>query len=268
MGDKKSPEKSATKLIYGVVHRNLTFPIVGMHKRIEIVLVTEGELTMRINKDMRTIQAGHAVYLDSYDAHSFHTYKENTCAIIEFYPEFCREIYAPFYSWLSTHTITDKVIEIPDEIMQCVKYLLPKDTERMEFYDEVPSHFFALLAPLFHAIMTKSASVEEKRQSDSVYNRAAAYIIDNYDKPLSREAVAQKVGVMPESLSRIFSKKMEMTFTEYVHYVRLNVSLRMLEVGENISSAALLSGFDSVRTYNRVFKKFYGKPPREYLKSL
>lgn len=255
-----------SKMIYGVVRKNLNFPFVGMHRRIEIVLVTEGELTMRINSELRTVKPGYAVFLDAYDAHAFYTYNESCCAIIEFFPEFCREIFAPFYNWLSAHTVTDKVIKIPDEIFNCVLYLLPKKTDEMEYYDELPSHFFAILAPLFHAIMTESNNIHENKQSIDLYNRAANYIIENYDKELSRETVAYHVGVRPQSLSRIFSRKMQMTFVEYVQYVRLQVSLRHIESGENISSAALLSGFDSIRTYNRVFKRFFGKTPREYLK--
>jgi AraC-like DNA-binding protein len=33
-------------------------------------------------------------------------------------------------------------------------------------------------------------------------------------------------------------------------------------------SLALDSGFDSLRTFNRNFKKFYGMPPKEYFKSM
>lgn len=263
---KSTPE--SPRVIYGVVRKNLNFPHVGMHRRIEIVLVTDGELVMRVNRDTRSVQAGYAVFLDSYDAHSFRTDHKSTCAIIEFFPEFCREVYAPFYNWLSNHTITDKVIKIPEAIMNCVLYLLPREAEHMEYYDELPSHFFAILAPLFHAIMTESKSVFEKKKFDSAYARASEYIVENYDKDLSRERVAAAVGVRPQSLSRIFSNRMQMTFVEYVQYVRLNISLRLIEGGETISAAALSSGFESVRSYNRAFKKIFHKTPSEYLKSL
>ena len=259
---------TSSRMIYGVVRQNLNFPYIGMHRRIEIVLVTEGELVMQINRDIYKITPGHAVFIDAYDGHSFRTYNKSTCAILEFFPEFCREVYAPFYNWLSNHTLTDKLIKIPDEIFNCVLYLLPKNAEQMEYYDELPSHFFAILAPLFHAIMTESRCIAEKKQSNDVFMRAADYILENYDKELSRDSVASVVGVRPQSLSRIFSKKMQMTFVEYVQYVRLNSSLRKIEGGETISAAAYASGFESVRTYNRVFKKFFGKTPSDYLKSL
>ena len=223
---------------------------------------------MRVDQDMRSVPAGYAVFLDSYDAHSFHTDKTSTCAIIEFFPEFCREVYAPFYNWLSNHKIADKVIKIPDAIMNCVLYLLPQDVEYMKYYDELPSQFFAILAPLFFAIMTESKCVVEKNKTDRAYVRAAEYIVENYDKDLSRDTVAAEVGVTPQSLSRIFSNRMQMTFGEYVQYVRLNISLRRLEERNTISAAAYSSGFESVRSYNRAFKKFFHKTPSEYLKTL
>ena len=253
---------------YGVIRRNVTFPKFHMHRRIEIVLVTEGELTMQVNRDVYSITPGHAVFIDAYDGHSFKTYDSSVCAIIEFFPEFCREVYAPFYRWLSSNTITNRVISIPKEIFGCVISLLPKDEEKIEYYDELPSRFFAILAPLFHAIMENSETVPGKKQYDDLYMRAAEYIVLNYDNDLSRSVVASAIGVRPESLSRIFARRMHMTFTEYVQYVRLTYSLRKIESGEKISSAALSSGFDSIRSYNRVFKSFFEKSPREYLNSL
>ena len=98
--------------------------------------------------------------------------------------------------------------------------------------------------------------------------RTAEYVMENYDKPLTRESVAAHIGIRPQSLSRIFSKKLQMTFVEYVQYVRITQSLRKLESGESVSDSAYTSGFESIRTYNRVFKSIIGKTPSEYLKSL
>ena len=264
----KRASSPSAEMVYGVIHKDITYPNFHSHRRTEIVLVTEGVLTMQINKEVYDIEPGYAVFIDAYDGHSFRTNESSTCAVIEFQPEFCKEIYAPFYNWISNHTLIDKLIKIPDEIFSCVTYLLPKCHGKRECYDANPSRTFAMLAPLLYAIMSEGKFVSIQKQPRNSFIRIADYVVENYDKPLTRESVASHVGIRPQSLSRIFSKKLQMTFVEYVQYVRITQSLRKLEGGESVAEAAYSSGFESIRTYNRVFKSILGKTPSEYLKSL
>ena len=79
--------------------------------------------------------------------------------------------------------------------------------------------------------------------------------------------MAEDIGVSKYVLSRIFSKTFHRNFNQYLNDERLNYAIRCLEHSDlSITQICMDSGFDSQRTFNRVFKERYKVTPREYRK--
>ena len=69
------------------------------------------------------------------------------------------------------------------------------------------------------------------------------------------------------TLSRVFSGIFHKNFKQYINEHRLNYASAMLECSnEDITSIYLDAGFESQRTFNRVFKDRFRMTPREYRK--
>lgn len=70
-------------------------------------------------------------------------------------------------------------------------------------------------------------------------------------------------------LSRMFAKTFHCNFSKYVNGVRLNYAVAALEnTMDSITNICLDCGFESQRTFNRVFKDRYKITPREYGKRM
>jgi AraC-like DNA-binding protein len=70
-------------------------------------------------------------------------------------------------------------------------------------------------------------------------------------------------------LSRMFAKTFHCNFSKYVNGVRLNYAVAALEnTMDSITNICLDCGFESQRTFNRVFKDRYKITPREYRKRM
>ena len=99
---------------------------------------------------------------------------------------------------------------------------------------------------------------------DLVY-QSVEYVAKNFREKISLEQMAYDLGVSKYVLSRLFSKIFHCNFASYVNGVRLNYAMSMLEgTNEPITNICFDCGFESQRTFNRVFKERYRISPREY----
>ena len=87
----------------------------------------------------------------------------------------------------------------------------------------------------------------------------------NFTHDCSVLSFSNKMGYNPDYVSRLFKKKMGISYTQYVNARRLNNAVYLLLNTDNSClNCALESGFDSLRTFNRNFKQFFHTTPKEY----
>jgi len=86
------------------------------------------------------------------------------------------------------------------------------------------------------------------------------------DPNLTREQVAAELGTNKLYLSRAISEHCSMTFLEYTNHLRLECAKAMLlcDHTTKIEAIAACSGFNSVRTFYRLFQKYYRLTPSEF----
>ena len=94
-------------------------------------------------------------------------------------------------------------------------------------------------------------------------------IAKNFREEISLEKMAYDLCVSKYVLSRMFVKTFHCNFSKYVNGVRLNYAAVALEnTQDSVTNICLDCGFESQRTFNRVFKDKYKMTPREYRKRM
>ncbi|NSW92413.1 MAG: response regulator [Firmicutes bacterium] len=97
-------------------------------------------------------------------------------------------------------------------------------------------------------------------------NRVKNYLHKNYQNNISLSLVAREMGVSSSYLSRVFTKKVGCSFINYLTRVRLSAGLEyMRNSNMKIYEVAEKVGYSSAEHYSRMFKKVFGKSPKEYL---
>ena len=96
--------------------------------------------------------------------------------------------------------------------------------------------------------------------------KAKEYIGERFtEESLSREEVAETVGLTPSYFGKVFSKETGMSFTDYLASVRIERAKELLATTQkNISEIALEVGFGSQSYFGYLFRKKEKKSPREY----
>ncbi|WP_245697200.1 AraC family transcriptional regulator [Paenibacillus oryzae] len=94
---------------------------------------------------------------------------------------------------------------------------------------------------------------------------AEQFIKDNYQEPLTLEAVAEVIHISPRQLQRIMKSQIGSTFSDYIESIRLDHVCRELAESRNtIDQVAVRNGFSSANYLHRVFKKKLGITPQQY----
>ena len=86
-----------------------------------------------------------------------------------------------------------------------------------------------------------------------------------YATPLRIEDAAEACGCSQSHFMRWFKKMTGQGFTAYLNDHRLNLAAELLRITDaTVLDIAGRVGFDNLSYFNRLFKRRYGMPPREY----
>ena len=98
--------------------------------------------------------------------------------------------------------------------------------------------------------------------------QTVSYIAAHYTEELTLPRMAHDLGISQSALSRIFSGTFHMNFNCYLNEARLDYACNLLlHSDSSILDIAIQAGFESQRTFNRVFQERFHMSPREYRKT-
>jgi AraC-like DNA-binding protein len=91
-----------------------------------------------------------------------------------------------------------------------------------------------------------------------------------FERPdLTLTEVAKKLNTNSVVLSKVVNQHFGLNFNDYINQYRVNAVIKRLELpqykNQTLLAVAFDSGFNSKATFNRAFKKFTSKNPKEFL---
>jgi AraC-like DNA-binding protein len=94
------------------------------------------------------------------------------------------------------------------------------------------------------------------------------YTMDHFTESITLEQIAAVAHLTPQSFCRYFKKHTTKTYINFLNEVRINEACkRFIEMNfDGIGNIAYQCGFNSVVSFNRVFKSIMGKTPKEFIK--
>ena len=98
-------------------------------------------------------------------------------------------------------------------------------------------------------------------------NRALQYIEENYCNDITLKDVSNAAGFSEFHFSRLFKEITEKNFNKYLNEFRIKKAEKLIsEHNMTITEAAHISGFNSLVTFNRLFRELKGCSPSQYKK--
>lgn len=223
------------------------------HEGVELILMTEGEMSIHNNSRQFTAVAGQTFCIHSNHLHYYQSVSPT-----------CRY----FCIILPTDFFTDK------EMMRHNLPLCTDDSEtaklfyrmaeliqtKPEFYREEVRGLLSLL----YVRLARMGGEEESGQDRKMtaYVKSAIDYIDTHAcEALSLDSVARHVGISPYHLSHIFKHVTGKTMATFWQSVRCDKARKLIKNGKSVAEAAELAGFSSLSHFRKVYKQHFEIQP-------
>lgn len=125
------------------------------------------------------------------------------------------------------------------------------------------------LAAAYEEELTQEAAWPDWERAGAVVQRALVFMKENFRGQIGLTETAEAAGVNAAYLSYLFKQEMGIGFANYLMERRLDyVGIRLISYKGKIKEAAALAGFQDYYHFSKVFKKYYGVSPADYIKKM
>ncbi len=102
-----------------------------------------------------------------------------------------------------------------------------------------------------------------KYTDNSTFNDILEYVNDNFEKPMSLDAVAGEFHINSTYISRMFKKYTKVSFITYINELRIKKALELLKDTDlSIKEIAQRVGYNNLNYFYRNFKAVTGTTPK------
>ena len=244
------------------------------HAYYEIVLTLEGEIDYQIGEKNYCLLPGDLLFAWPGEIHSVLDAGRGSYLIVqiadEFFPQSAEK--ARLLERLSSfhYYPAHNGGELPEMIAKGVLTL------RDLFASQDPLRalrmrviVYRILLSLYDSLGKEELSEETARNPHAMeaISKACAYITANCDQELTLDAVAAYAGLSRYHFSRSFKECMHVSFVTYLSEKRIARAVSLLsDPNVTITQAAFRSGFASIASFNRTFRKLKNCTPTQYRK--
>lgn len=234
-----------------------------LHNSLEIVYVTNGTLELGEGQELYHMEKGDMGIIFPDVIHHYQVFSTDKSEAV--YINVSPFIVRKFEEILKNKAPVNPIIEkrqLPDEVKRAIDSIMNTKQGEIMVAQAYLQIILARCMPILK--FTDKSSIE----SDDLIYRTVAYVSSNFNRAFSLNDMAKDLGVSKYVLSRIFSKTFHRNFNQYLNEKRLGYATQRLEnTDDTITEICMDSGFESQRTFNRVFKERYKVTPSEYRKN-
>lgn len=252
------------------------------HEEMEILVVTEGAASLRLNGAYTGICRGNVIFIPSNQLHLV------TCEIGKPFSFFALVFHPDLLSGPISDVIRQQYIEpvlnqdtvfpilsASDSVWEARAHGLLCEIRQLFLQKEFGYELLvkAKLLELWHLCYSHARKKEKDAKAPSDYRvslikEMIEYIRENYDRPISLGDLSAGFHMSPGHLCRFFKSMTRMSPVEYINFYRVSMSMELLRRTDlEISHIAMRTGFNNISYYNRTFRRYMHLTPSQYRKN-
>ena len=236
------------------------------HENYELCLVINRPCRFRLDGTVICAQPGDLVSFGAQTVHQFLVDEDNSeLLVIQFHPRVLLNCTGGIQP-LRSHVTRREILSVEGlwEKLNALMQLIEKEKSAVKAEDnEYMQALCAALYSLLRKHFPGERSPDSREQKNDFY-RVVEYVNTHFEEHITVNSVADHFHFSRGKLSQIFKKYAGIGINDYANALRVKKANGMLAHGATVTQAALSSGFDSIRTFNNVYKKVTGTTPSEY----
>lgn len=235
-----------------------------MHDELEIVLVNSGSVTAYIDDCEYTLEKGALCVIFPNQLHSyvdnFTSTEPNNYIMI-----FSSDVLASFSIDFMKRTPKDPVIR-DKEILSVIERYFEEAVQIKNAGEQfsakaLNAYSMLILSKVLPLFEFKTARHLQKDVSADIF----AYCNSNFCEDISLEKMAKDLNVSKEHIMRLFRERLRTSFRAYINQLRIDKAKKLLKTTDHsVTEIASLSGYNTIRSFNRAFLDIVGLSPTEY----
>ena len=229
---------------------NFSYPQ-HLHQCFELILVEMGEMIACVNDTSYTLKKGDALLVFPNQIHSISSTRSRHTLFI-----FSTHIVQKYYNDVAGKLPISNLFK-PTQSAMMLLHALGEDSSKYEMKGTLYT-----ICALFDKQSEYYDAADDK---GNTLFKILSYIEKNFQGPCTVEEIAGNIHYNPEYISRLFKEKMGFSCNSYINLRRLNHAVYLLtNTDTTCLYCSIESGFSSLRSFNRNFKKHFGISPTEY----
>ena len=247
------------------------------HEDIEIIYLIEGDVKAGVNNELYNLKKDDILIIPPGGVHYFlkeMDYSER--AVIQFrmsiYDTFLtgnkdRVAIKPMFNKCRFLSEGDEFYELMrNEIKSIIKEYEQKDNGYKIF---LKARLYDLAGILMRYMPKDCEDINYDKQKERLgkLDNVMRYVEKNYSDKIVLDEIANVAGFSKFHFARFFKENTGMTFIDYLNSFRISMAeWTLINEDCSITEVSFKTGFNSIKTFNRVFKQLKGCSPMEYRK--
>lgn len=247
------------------------------HREFELMYVIDGQVYMHIDDESRLLKKNCIAICCSDQIHHAHTVGTDFTTLLSiFAPALVNEklqgalFSVPFLDEKMAETV-GMPLSVFEEICHCFQMMAREVTNMPERSLEFARHYLSIISELLlrHVPKKKHPADAYGGSTLQIMQEIIAYINENYQNEITLDMLSSTFYISRFYLSRLFQRYTTLSFKNYLSRVRITQAKRLINTSvKSITDISRQCGFNSIRTFNRVFKEQTGQTPTEYQRQL
>ena len=240
------------ELLKTETNTDFNFPM-HLHGSFEFITATEGELCVSVDGCDYKLGVGDALLIFPNQVHDIKTESHSSHFLCIFSQKLVQGYSDIYRSKLPRSNLFTPEVHTVESLMRLCTGNISK------------LHAKGILYSLCAQFDDGAEYREKDAEPDGLLEKIFSFVESSYNGDCSLEALSAHTSYHYVYLSRYFKSSTGISFTDYVNRYRINEAGYMLKNrAQSVLRIAYDCGFDSLRSFNRNFKKIMNMTPIEY----
>ncbi len=261
-----------TQLYFSVVDAANALLPAHWHSHLEIISLTDGQMTAYINEISYELYPGDILIVNPKDIHYTHAHGNCRYYLLQIPPVHLERVSA---EWQMLHFCEFIPFAADEKTLSFQLTGIMKEILRLHVQKEKGHHLLLLiqLYRLLYLLYTEDATIlseQIKSRTERDFLRmeqSMRYVKEHFREQITLAQAAEHLSLTPEYFCRLFKKYTGQTFFTYVAQIRLLQFYQdLLQTDESITFLLEKNGITNYRQFMRMFKEAYGTTPHRLRK--
>ncbi len=277
-------EPEADSKIRSFIDEGLVFVQPHWHKEIEMIYVKKGTINIGVNDQPIQLCEGQVYIVNAGEVHYFFASPDSERVLLIFDPTLFQDTGMVYPKSLNLKSQISKVMnsshDWKDELSAQIRSIIWDIY--LESCHKAIGYTYAIKAKMFELMMLMYREMPLKKEEDVIENPLTYteqkeildkldlifdYIEEHYKEVITLEEIADYIGFSQFYFTKFFKKNTGMTFVTFLNCYRLSKAKWLLTNKDlPMSDVAYEAGFQSVKTFYRLFKEDTDVSPLQYQK--